>query len=165
MRIQWNHVTWYSKALALAVFVVVSLSGSWFGLEVGYLKGYVNGARTAAWEPSQLLATPAANPYYKNVAEWQANQDTTGGFSIAYPIDFDTTENYSPAPTMDWRVNGGGSSGNLFFTLDIPRVFEPQTNFADAKLTVGASRDQVAVGQCLAADPSGRRRPRPQPQP
>jgi hypothetical protein len=149
--IQWNHITWYSKAIALAVFVVVSLGGFWFGLEVGYLKGYVNGARTAAWEPTQA-GSASDTTYYKNVAEWQTNQDTSGGFLIAYPIDFDTAENNFSAAGGNLSILSNGMPplpGKIYFTLAIPKAFEPQTNFDDARLLVGGSRDTTVVAQCL----------------
>ena len=34
----------------------------------------------------------------------------------------------------------------------MPRAFEPQTNFVDATLTVGASGNDQAVAQCMAPD-------------
>ena len=45
--------------------------------------------------------------------------------------------------------------GIKYFTLTVPRAFEPQTNFVDATLTVGASANNTAVAQCLTPDQSG----------
>ena len=89
----------------------------------------------------------------KNVSEWQTDQNNSG-WSIAYPIDFDTNDNYAPMPVDNWRV-GDLSPGLQFFSLTIPRAFEPQTNFGEAKLTVGMSSNAAAVVQCLIQDPTG----------
>ena len=39
--------------------------------------------------------------------------------------------------------------------LIIPRAFEPQTNFVDAKLTVGESRNDAALKNCSVPDLNG----------
>ena len=51
-------------------------------------------------------------------------------------------------------MNGGGVLGIKYFTLVIPKPFEPQTNFADATLSVGASQNNQAVTDCLNANES-----------
>lgn len=153
MSIQWNKITWYSKALALGLFVLISFGGFWLGFYGGYLKGYVNGARVAMWEPTSKGTGIA--PYYENVAEWQVNRSDAGGFSIAYPLDF-PTDTGAVIPSTDWRYNSPEANrGVLFFALTIPKAFEPQTNFSEAKLTVGASRSGSAVSDCLAGDSNG----------
>src|SRR5512133_3370312 len=40
MRIKWNTVTWYSKALALAVFIAVPVFAFWLGTELGGAQQY-----------------------------------------------------------------------------------------------------------------------------
>lgn len=148
-------MTWYSKAIALGLFIVISLGGFWFGLSVGYVKGYVSGV--AAFLPganstATIPTSSTPDSYYQNVAEWQTSQNNTGGFRVAYPIDFSVGEYDQQNPSANWSMdNQNGSSGNLFFTLDIPRTFEPQTNFADASLTVGASANGVDVAQCVTS--------------
>jgi len=39
--------------------------------------------------------------------------------------------------------------------LTIPSAFEPQTNLADATLTVGGSKNSAAIAECLTPDQSG----------
>jgi hypothetical protein len=156
MKIEWNKVTWYSKAIATGFFLAVLFGGFWAGLEFGYLGGYVDGVlRIASLQGPIPQLVAATDPYYENTATWQTITSTAGGFSIAYPLDFPTGGG-AAVPSADWRVNTPqGETGILYFSLMIPKAFEPQTNFDDAKLTVGASRNATAVDDCLLADQSG----------
>lgn len=149
--IEWHRVTWYSKLIALIVLVVFPFVGFYWGIQYGKMVQATN-------QETGALSTSGINSgqeYYGNVSEWQIDQDSNGGFSIAYPIDFSETDNYSSAPSTGWRLNSNNEPGVEYFTLTIPRAFEPQTNFADATLTVGASQNATAVGDCLTADESG----------
>jgi len=152
MAVHWNKVTWYSKAIALVLFVALPFVGFWLGVKFGEtvapLAGLGSGTQTAT-------GTPAENPYYTNIAEWQIDQRPDAGFSIAYPIDFQVDDNYSITPVTDWRVGGNGNPGQKELTITIPRAFEPQTNFADATLTVGKSSNQAAVADCMTPDQTG----------
>jgi len=155
MKIEWNKVTWYSKLVALALFVALPFVGFWCGIKYGEVKQYsVDSLMFLKNSSSSPAISSGIDPYYKDIGEWQTDGNNAG-FSIAYPIDFDTTDNYVAAPTENWREGISGGSGIQFFTLVIPRAFEPQTNFADAKLTVGMSSDAAAVAQCLVPEPSG----------
>jgi hypothetical protein len=154
--IQWNKVTWYSKLIAAAIFVILPFVGLYYGIQYGENIGQAN---QAAQMPAATSTMPQAggsgSAYYTNTAEWQVGQSNNGGFSIAYPIDFSIDQNYSVTPSTDWRLGANSNPGNLYFTITVPSAFEPQTNFADAKLTVGASANNKAVADCLVADPSG----------
>ncbi len=123
MKVEWNKVTWYSKILALAIFVALPFVGFWYGTQYGETLALTN--------VSSLLprwtAGPAGVSYYQRAANWPTDQCPDAGFSVAHP----------------------------FVAVTIPATFEPQTNFADAKLTVGASGSNVAVAQCLKPDASG----------
>ncbi len=163
MKIQWNKVTWYSKTLALVLFVALPFAGFYFGAQYGKAAQSARepvlaiGAQGGAAAGSSTSSSSSGLiPYYATPSEWQVDANNTqGGFSIAYPIDFDTQDNYSVAPSTDWRVGANGAPGIKYFTLTVPRAFEPQTNFVDARLTVGASANNVAIAQCMASDPSG----------
>lgn len=158
MKIEWNKVTWYSKFIALALFVALPFIGFYYGAQYGKIVAAIG--QTPATIATSTALTPnaadAAAAYYNNPAEWQTDaNNTAGGFSIAYPLDFDTQDNYPATPSADWRLDANGASGIKYFTLTVPRAFEPQTNFADTTLTVGASGNNTAVAQCLAPDASG----------
>jgi len=152
MKIQWNKVTWYSKSLALALFVALPFIGFYFGEKYGEINGSANFFQkyNALTQASQNSTEQTSTDYYENVAAWQTDNNNTG-WSIAYPIDFDINDNYSITPIDDWRQGTPGGSGLKPFTLVIPKVFEPQTNFAEATLSVGVSGDQKAIMQCLIA--------------
>jgi hypothetical protein len=154
MKIKWHEVTWYSKILALALFVALPFIGFYFGARYGETKQYVTDTFVNLKNTSSSAAASAdANAYYENISEWQTDQNNAG-WSIAYPIDFDTNDVYSPVSTNDWRQGTPGGPGLQPFTLTIPRMFEPQTNFSDAKLTVGMSSNSNAIAQCLVPEMS-----------
>lgn len=154
MSIEWNTVTWYSKIIALALFVALPFIGFYYGAKYGETVAIINQVPTRTTTDT-MAAPDSAMAYYSNPAEWQVDtNNTAGGFSIAYPIDFNTQDNYSAAQSSDWRLNAN-APGIKYFTLTVPRAFEPQTNFADATLTVGASKDTSAVAACLAPNQSG----------
>jgi hypothetical protein len=155
MKIEWNKVTWYSKLVALVLFVALPFAGFWYGIKYGEVKQYsVDSLLFSKNSSSSSAASAGIDSYYKDVAAWQTDQNNSG-WSIAYPIDFDITDNYVSTPTDNWREGAAGGPGVQPFVLTIPRVFEPQTNFADAKLTVGMSSDATAVAQCLEIEPTG----------
>ncbi len=150
MKVEWNKVTWYSKIIALILFVALPFIGFCYGIRYGMI---LQGSRDIAALTRENAATSVN--YYENVSAWQIGNRTDAGFSIAYPIDFDTNDIYATTLSTDWRFGVDASQqGVLAFTLVIPRAFEPQTNFADAKLTVGYSANGVAVAQCLVPGPA-----------
>lgn len=158
MTIKWNKVTWYSKAIAGVLFVVLPFVGFYLGIQYGKMVELTNSSflSTAALvQPPDAETSPdALIPYYADPSEWQTDANNTdGGFSIAYPIDFDAQDDYSAALSADWRVDANGTKGVKYFSLVVPRAFEPQTNFADATLTVGAGSSNAAVAQCMTPDP------------
>ena len=150
MKIQWNKVTWYSKWLALALFVALPFVGFYFGEKYGELNGFYKGYN-ASVQASQNAVNRTNPDYYKNVATWQTDGNHAE-WSIAYPIDFDTNDNYSVAPIDNWRQGIPGGLGLEPFILTIPRAFEPQTNFNEATLSIGTSGDNKAVAQCLVPE-------------
>jgi hypothetical protein len=156
--IQWNKVTWYSKFIALVLFVVLPFIGFYYGVQYGKIITTI-GQMPATNATSTAIPPATANTaavYYNDPSEWQTDaNNTAGGFSIAYPLDFDAQDNYSAMPSTDWRLGANGAPGIKYFTLTVPRAFEPQTNFIDTTLTVGASGNNAAVAQCLAPDQSG----------
>src|SRR5258708_34260613 len=145
---EWNKVTWYSKILALAFFVALPFIGFYYGMQYGQIEGQIMANVILANSKNSSLNSD----YYYNTAEWQVDQRADAGFTIAYPLDFETTDIHSAKPSLDWRLGANGTPGNLLFTLAVPKAFEPQSNFADAKLTVGRSASKAAVAQCLTSD-------------
>lgn len=155
-KIEWNKVTWYSKLLALALFVALPFIGFYYGMKFGETVASINQTSIAVATSTAAVPGGGATAYYNNPAKWQMDvNNTAGGFSIAYPIDFDWQDNYSVTPSTDWRLGANGIPGIKYFTLTVPRAFEPQTNFAGTTLTIGGSKNNIAIAQCMAADQSG----------
>lgn len=154
MKIEWNKVTWYSKILALALFVALPFIGFYYGTQYGQTLAALNAAQQNATNGASTAA-PANNDYFSNVSEWQTARVDAAGFSIAYPLGFNEQAYFSPQPAEDWRMDANGNPGTKSFELDIPSIFEPHTNFVDAKLTVGESRNDKAVTGCLTPDQGG----------
>jgi hypothetical protein len=150
MAVQFHKVTWYSKVLAGVFFIALPFLGFYLGVQYGKLE-------MAAATPASLLLAQSANippEYYENVAEWQTDQRTDRGFSFAYPLDFQVADDYSSAQSTDWRLNVD-MPGELMITLAIPKAFEPQTNFSDARLTIGRSGNGAALQNCVLPSANG----------
>jgi hypothetical protein len=150
----WNKVTWYSKLVALVLFVALPFIGFYLGIRYGEALAWVS--QPVAMASSTTTGT-GVNPYYTNTAVWQTDvrSGANAGFTIAYPLDFTADDNYSVAPVTDWRLGANGAPGIKFLTITVPAAFEPQTNFADATLTVGASANSQAIAHCLTPDATG----------
>ena len=155
--IQWNKVTWYSKLIAGIVFVALPFIGFYYGAQYGKVIGTVDEQSSLVAQDGASTTTAASNSgaalsaYYTTPSEWQVDANNTkGGFSIAYPIDFSVQDsNYSAVPlATGWR-NNVSEPGTTYFILAIPRAFEPQTNLGEVTLTVGASSNGTAVTRCL----------------
>jgi hypothetical protein len=149
MKIQWNKVTWYSKLIALILFVALPFIGFYYGMQYGKAVALIGQPLAVGNTTSMQNSNSGLLAYYMNTAEWQTDaNNTAGGFSIAYPIDFDAQDNNSVTPSTNWSVNAT-TPGIQYFTLTVPSTFEPQTNLAGVTLTVGGSQNDSAISQCL----------------
>ena len=153
MKIEFHKVTWYSKIFALALFALLPFAGFVFGAWYGGLVTRIND--TAIFESARNQGNTALPAYYQNISEWQTARRDDAGFSIAYPLDFVTNDIYAQQPTAEWSVSTNGLPGTLVMTLTIPKVFEPQTNFNEARLTVGRSGNANAVSLCAVSPAPG----------
>ncbi len=73
--------------------------------------------------------------------------DTANTFRFNYP----TIGNLSGSDgqvTTDWMFNAT-TTGKLLAKVVIPKEFQPQTNFGDARLTLGTGTSPEAVANCL----------------
>jgi hypothetical protein len=152
MKIEWNKVTWYSKTIALVLFVALPFIGFYYGAQYGQALQAVRGSSQSV--STSTSSGSQASGYFSNTSEWQTDSNNQT-FSIAYPLGFTVEDNYNSTASTDWRLNAGNTNGVKAVTITVPSLFEPQTNLADSMLTVGYSANASAVSQCLVADPSG----------
>lgn len=73
-------------------------------------------------------------------------RNDAGGFEFGY--DSKIAAQVLNTQDFSWE-NYASDPGTLFAIFSIPKEFEPQTNFGDARFTVGASNDNLAVGNCF----------------
>ncbi len=145
----------------MALFVALPFFGFWLGAQFG-------AATSLLLLPAQPVSPPTSGAgaavwpgaaYYSDVAAWQTDQRMDAGFSIAYPLDFSVDDRYGAGAaqtTTDWRFSANGVPGSIRLIITIPAALEPQTNFRDARLTVGDSAAPAAVASCLTPDiPAG----------
>jgi hypothetical protein len=151
MNIQWKKVTWYSKTLALILFVALPFIGFVIGIQYGQSISSLSGSGVQVLIPGSSQSQSGSN-YYNDVSSWQTDKRPDAGYSIAAPLDFNLGDDYSITPNPNWRMGSNGEAGNLLASLTVPSSFEPQTNFAEARLTIGRSGSQVAVADCLKPD-------------
>ncbi len=79
--------------------------------------------------------------------------DYSKTFSFSYPNQLTLSGGdigYSP----DWRENAT-SLGFLLAVVNVPKSFLPNTNFGEAKFTIGTSVSPEAIKNCLVADNGG----------
>lgn len=135
---QWRTVTWYSKLLAMALFVALPFIGFYLGARYG--------------RETQSLDDFNNTPGASSVAsgDWKTYVNRTYGFSFSYPKEFVPIEG-DATPTAAWRIDGvPGDSGIDAVNVTIPQSFESKTNFGDATFHVGVSRERAALATCRA---------------
>ncbi len=92
--------------------------------------------------PAPIYQPPVPQP-----STTQTFIDSSSTFSFVYPKEFSVvSSNFSSADS--WMQNST-ADGNLLAVLTIPRSYQPNTNFSEAKLTVGKSSKASAVKSCL----------------
>jgi hypothetical protein len=134
-------------ALVGIVIVVLVIAG----LAYYFLNANRASAPTVATStpPTQTTSTTTTTTTTSTAKTYTDSGHT---FTFEYPSQFTVTS--GSGTSTDWMTNAT-TSGKLLATLIIPRSFEPKTNFADAKFTVGASSNAAAVSTCLSVPPSG----------
>lgn len=150
MKIQWNKVTWYSKTIAIMFLIIFPIIGFFFGKKLGEIEGFIN-AQSSIIPAQSYQISDNSNYHYNDVSSWQIDQSNTG-WSILYPGGFDVSDIISKNPIQNWRQGNPSDVGFQPFILKISKLFEPQTNFEGATLTVGISDKPKAVAQCLVYD-------------
>jgi len=103
-----------------------------------------------------LLTENKVDTYTKCVTGLQTTKgntntytDTAKTFSFSYPSQFPLSGG-DIGYSQDWTANTP-NLGILFTVVHIPKSLLPQTNFSEAKFTVGTSSDPDAIKNCLVA--------------
>lgn len=78
-------------------------------------------------------------------------EDPAHRFRFNHPADLAVSKG-TAEPAPDWRA-GTATNGVLLARVVIPREAQPNTNFVDAKFTVGKSADPAAVRECTREAP------------
>ena len=129
------------------MLVVLPFSG--FGLGAWY--GIVRG-KTLIKEPSVSIS--AATALQMKSETWVDQQIPGLTFTFKTPIDIQPAE-MGRSETTDWRRDSNGTNGMSYLRIEVPKLFEPMSNFQDAELTVGSSNDASAVANCLQYQQTG----------
>ena len=76
--------------------------------------------------------------------------DSAKTFSFSYPSQFSISDKETEN-SQNWRVETP-DLGLLLAVIQIPKSFLPNTNFGEAKFTVGVSSNSNAVKNCVFSD-------------
>ena len=142
--------------LALALFVALPFAGFYFGVRYGAARQYMAdilanlknvSSSASSWRRKMRMRTIITFP------SGRPTRTTADGASRIRSISMRPII-IRHADRQLARRNAGWSRIAAVHADD-PAAFEPQTNFAEAKLTVGASGNAAAVAQCLVAEPTG----------
>ncbi|PIT92500.1 MAG: hypothetical protein COU08_02210 [Candidatus Harrisonbacteria bacterium CG10_big_fil_rev_8_21_14_0_10_42_17] len=88
--IQWNRVTWYSKLLAVLVFIAIAGVFFYFGTQYGMIMEQVRNVNTEVIETAQQQSQPTQAQ--NHIAGWETYRNQEYGFDFQYPGDFEITE-------------------------------------------------------------------------
>jgi hypothetical protein len=98
----------------------------------------------------------AVAPIMENESTTDAARETfvagSGDFSFSYPKGLEVVVGNGERVSQ-WRA-GTATLGRLDVTVTVPREMQPNTNFSDARFTVGSSDEPNEVSACLT-DTSG----------
>lgn len=152
---KWNVVTWYSKLLALALFVALPFIGFYYGNQYGQALQANTDVVTNSNIEAANQKIDGLPEYYTNVSEWQTDTRDDANVSIAYPLDFTPTDIHNERDA-NWRNTDPGNNalGFTVLTLTVPKPFQPQTNFSEAVFKIGRSTDPKAVQSCTTVSES-----------
>ncbi len=98
-------------------------------------------------EPKLIAYTGETCPDEATTPDTKTFTDPAKTFSFSYPPTF-TAALLDQQQITNWRENTD-DKGTLLAVLNIPKTFEPNTNFSDVRFTVGKSTDTNALTNCL----------------
>ncbi len=140
MKIKWNEVTWYSRILALVIFLALPFLGFYLGYRYGIVQMSA---------PVIVLTSPrgdaTAIDEISSTSSWATFQSDKYGFSFRYPMELEMMN-----PVGMWKYFASATStGVQVVKLEVPKIFEPGTNFGDAEFNVGVSSASSDMQDCF----------------
>ncbi len=139
MNIQWNKVTWFSKFLALVIFILTPIWA--FMLGAGYQAVFDQESNAiASLQVQQSSYAPNVWKVWRD-GEFAKDQKTYLGYQLHYPRDFDVYQGDQAS---------GGYIGQAHVKIDFPQdaFLVPKTNFGGAFLTVSIGTDKDSIKNC-----------------
>jgi len=131
-----------TRLIVIIVIVLLVASGAYAYFTIRGLNVYgTNATPAVSGTVTSVGASGDTNAGLKTFT------DTNGIFSFSYPGLFMLLGS-DAGLTNNWS-SGSAQKGLVLAQLTIPRSFQPNTNFADARFTVGMSGDPAAVKGCL----------------
>jgi hypothetical protein len=98
MPIEYNKVTWYSKILALILFVALPFAGFWLGMKYANTRAYILEGREIARE--QIAKQKNSTSTEVDTAGWKTYRNEEYGFEIEFSEEF---KNLSVYPNKHFR--------------------------------------------------------------
>ena len=144
MAIPWNRVTWYTKAIALLLFIALPIVSFFLGRNYGLAIAPTDQLLTA----QSLAKTGTTAPNTPISGTQLTYENAIYGFMFSYPSMYQT-QSSDTTKTPAWSYFST-DPGSLAVTVAIPQSLEPGTNFGDAKFTVGEDASASALSTCLA---------------
>ena len=89
MKIEWNKVTWYSKLLALVIFVALPFIGFYYGAQYGKTVAAIG--QTSTSSVTAQTTSDNGTAYYSDPAEWQTDANNVPSASRIQSIFKPTT--------------------------------------------------------------------------
>ena len=116
MTIEYNKVTWYSKLLALILFVALPFIGFWLGMKYANTRAYILEGREIARE--QIAKQKNSTSTEIDTTNWKIYRNEDYGFEIQHPTEWfikDTSEGagYASYEISMYPVNPDEYCGDL----------------------------------------------------
>lgn len=89
----------------------------------------------------------AARVVPTETAGYATYTDQSKSFTFTLPTDFSVAGS-AVGYSQDWSVDAT-TTGMVLAHIEVPKSYEPGTNFGDARFTVGTSADPATVAACL----------------
>lgn len=136
----------------MCLMIALPVVGFYLGEKYGEKKGFIY------WAESRLSLKgdeDKETDFYADISKWVIHPMDDIGIEVRYPLDLEEEDLSRTAPASDWRLDSQGILGQKILKVRIPKIFDRQTNFSGAELTIGYSADKKAIKDCITAPQNG----------